>query len=101
MISVIVTYKVKANFVQQNKINIQKFITDFDDLDKTKFQYNVFVKNDGLTFVHHSIYKDENSQSQLLSMPSFLAFQKERDEIGLDGEPEISTLNLLASSGEF
>ena len=98
MISVIVTYKIKKEFVERNKFNIEKFITDFKKLDSSEFQYNVFTKEDGLTFVHHSLYKNERIQKDLLNVPSFLEFQKQRDEIGLDGTPEIEFVNLIESS---
>lgn len=98
MISVIVTYKIKEAFVDRNKANIAKFIKDFEALDSSEFQYNVFAKKDGRTFVHHSMYKNERIQKELLNVPSFLEFQKQRDEIGLDGKPEIELVNLIESS---
>lgn len=100
MISVIVTYQIKKEFVEQNKANIEKFIKDFKKLDSSQFQYNIFTKQDGLTFVHHSLYKNEAIQKQLLNVPSFLEFQKQRDEIGLDGKAQIEILNLFTSSDE-
>lgn len=98
MISVIVTYKIKEGFIERNKANISKFIADFEELKTSEFQYNVFTKADGLTFVHHSLYKNEQIQKDLLNVPSFLEFQKQRDEIGLNGKPEIEFLNLIESS---
>ncbi|RVT76632.1 hypothetical protein EOD40_09015 [Flavobacterium sufflavum] len=98
MISVIVTYQIKKEFIEQNKANIETFIKDFEKLDSSLFEYKVFTKQDGLTFVHHSLYKNEDIQKQLLNVPSFLEFQKQRDEIGLDGKAQIEILNLFASS---
>lgn len=98
MISVIVTYRIKKEFVERNKANIEKFIQDFEKLDPSEFQYNVFTKQDGLTFVHHSLYKNEQIQKDLLNVPSFLEFQKQRDEIGLDRRPEIEFVDLIAST---
>ena len=79
MISVLVTYQVKPAFVEQNKANIQKFLTDFEQLDASKFKYSVSVKEDGVSFVHYSQYADEVMQNQLLNVPSFKAFQEMRD----------------------
>lgn len=100
MISVIVTYQIKTEFVEQNKINIHNFFSDFKKLDASQFEYKVFTKADGVTFVHHSLYKNEEIQKELLNVPSFLEFQKQRDEIGLNGKPQIEILNLFASSDE-
>ncbi len=98
MISVIVTYKIEKEFVDRNKVNIERFIKDFQKLDTSEFQYNVFTKQDGLTFVHHSLYKNEQIQKELLNVPSFLEFQRQRDEIGLNGKPEIEFVELVESS---
>lgn len=98
MISIIVTYKINNEFVEQNKSNVAKFIRDFEELDTSQFQYNVFTKEDGLTFVHHSLYKNKQIQRDILNVPSFLEFQKQRDEIGLQGEPKIEIVNLIESS---
>jgi len=98
IISAIVTYKIKAEYFEQNKANIEKFMKDFEELDSSEFQYNVFAKQDGLTFVHQSQYKNERIQKDLLSIPSFMEFQKQRDESGLDGKPEIELVNLIDSS---
>jgi len=52
MINVIVTYTIKPEFVSENKSNIKRFLSDFKTLDQTKFEYKVFLKEDGVTFVH-------------------------------------------------
>ncbi len=98
MVSVIVTYKIKVEFIERNKANIEKFMADFEQLDTSQFQYNVFTQADGVTFMHHSLYKNERIQKELLNVPSFLEFQKQRDEIGLVGKPEIEFVHLFESS---
>ena len=100
MISVIVTYKVKPEFVEQNKQNIQQFLKDFKALDTSEFQYNVYTKEDNLTFVHHSIYRNEQIQTELLNVPSFKEFQRQRDESGLNGSHTVEVLNLVGSTSE-
>lgn len=98
MISVIVTYTIKEKFLEQNKENIRKFYQEFQALDSSKFQYNVFIKDDGFTFVHHSVYKNEEIQKKLLNLPAFLEFQKQRDNSGLIEQPTIEFANLFQSS---
>jgi uncharacterized protein YbcV (DUF1398 family) len=100
MISVIVTYKVNPEFVDQNKQNIQRFLKDFKELATSDFQYNVYTKDDNVTFVHHSIYKNEKVQTELLNVPSFLEFQKIRDESGLNGTHKVEILNVIGSTNE-
>ncbi len=67
MISVMVSCKVKQGFIDQNKANIANFIKDFKSLDASKFQYHIFCKQDGLTFVHHLMYQDGDIQKKLLT----------------------------------
>lgn len=92
MINVIVTYTVKPEFVSENKSNVQKFLNDFKNLDQTKFEYNVFVKEDGVTFVHFSNYENEEVQNMVLNIPSFKEFQRIRDESGLNDSHKVEFL---------
>ena len=99
MINVIVSYRVKPQFVQENKLNIEKFLKSFQELDQKKFNYNVFLNSDGVTFTHVSRYQDENMQQEVLNVPSFLDFQKKRDDSGLDGSHSVQVLEYLGSTG--
>lgn len=98
MISVEVCYTVKPGFVAQNKRNISAFLADFRQLVTLNFLYQVYVKEDGLTFMHLSMYENEEVQQQILHVPSFLNFQRERDESGLDQAPQLRELTLIGSS---
>lgn len=98
MISVQVSYTVKPEFVQQNKKNINVFLSDFKKLVNANFLYNVFLKEDGLTFLHVSMYENEEVQQEVLNVPSFLMFQKERDESGLNDSHQLENITLIGSS---
>ncbi|MEX0662385.1 MAG: hypothetical protein WEA58_02630 [Balneolaceae bacterium] len=101
MIVVKVTYTVKPEFVQKNKENINSFMIDFQKMNTNEFHYASYLYGDGKTFVHISHYENEEIQKQLLQVPSFLNFQKERDESGMEVLPEIEVMTLVASSKEF
>lgn len=98
MISVQVSYTVNPEFVLQNKQNINTFLSDFKKLQHANFLYNVFLKEDGLTFLHVSMYENEEVQQQVLNVPSFLQFQKERDESGLNDSHKVENITLIGSS---
>ena len=98
MISVKVTYTVKPHFVEQNKANIRTFLEDFKKLNPSDFKYEVFVCDDGITFLHLSSYKSEAIQSQVLNVSSFKNFQKERDESGLNDSHKFELLEHIGSS---
>ncbi|WP_267401754.1 MULTISPECIES: hypothetical protein [unclassified Chryseobacterium] len=95
MINVIVTYTVKPGFVSENKANIQKFLSDFKNLDQETFEYKVYVKEDGVTFVHYSNYNNEEVQHEVLNVPSFKEFQKLRDESGLNDSHKVEILQSI------
>lgn len=98
MISVKVTYTVKPNFVAQNKENIKIFLEDFKELGTSDFKYDVFLCADGITFLHLSSYRNEEIQNQILNVPSFKNFQRERDESGLDNSHKFELLEHIGSS---
>lgn len=95
MINVIVTYTVKPEYVSENKTHIQKFLDDFKNLDQETFEYKVFVKEDGVTFLHYSNYINEAVQHEVLNVPSFKEFQRLRDESGLNGTHKVEILQSI------
>jgi hypothetical protein len=95
MINVIVSYTVKPEFVSENKANIQKFLNDFKNLDQETFEYKVYVKEDGVTFLHYSNYINEEVQYEVLNVPSFKEFQKIRDESGLNDSHKVEILQSI------
>ncbi|MGE8431924.1 MULTISPECIES: hypothetical protein [Chryseobacterium] len=92
MINVIVSYTVNPEFVPTNKANIQTFLDDFKNLDQSTFEYKVYLKEDGVTFVHYSNYRNEEVQHEVLNVPSFKEFQRLRDESGLNGSHKVEIL---------
>lgn len=101
MIIVKVTYTVKPDFAQKNQENINLFMNAFKELNNQDFRYVSYVCEDGKTFVHISHYRNEKIQKQLLQVPSFLSFQKQRDDSGLEKSPQIEVMQLVAASQDF
>jgi len=101
MINVIVTYQIKHVFLNENKLNIQRFLKDFEILDNSKFNYSVYFNNDDLTFTHISNYVDEKIQKDVLNVPSFLEFQKKRDESGLNDSHKVLVLEYIGSTNRI
>ncbi|CEJ71016.1 hypothetical protein [Chryseobacterium oranimense] len=95
MINVIVTYTVNPEYVSENKTHIQKFLDDFKNLDQETFEYKVYVKEDGVTFLHYSNYINEEVQHEVLNTPSFKEFQRLRDESGLNGTHKVEILQSI------
>ena len=98
MITVKVTYTVKPGFSRKNQKNINLFMADFKKMNSNEFRYTAYLDNDGKTFIHLSMYQNEEIQKQLLDTASFKSFQKQRDESGLEGQPKIEMMKLIDSS---
>jgi quinol monooxygenase YgiN len=95
MINVIVTYTVNPEYVSENKSHIQTFLDDFKNLDQETFEYKVYLKEDGVTFLHYSNYINEEVQHEVLNTPSFKEFQRLRDESGLNGTHKVEILQSI------
>jgi hypothetical protein len=98
MITVKVTYRVRAVFANKNKENIGRFMIDLSEIPGNKFRYNVYSIGDGQTFVHLSHFADEAIQQVVLNMPSFKRFQEQRDASDLEMMPTIETMNFIAGN---
>ena len=101
MIHVIVSYQINPEFVTENKLNIENFLKSFKNLDNNKFNYSVFLNSDGVTFTHISNYQDEHIQKEVLNTPSFLEFQKKRDESGLNNSHKVQVLEYIGSTNNI
>lgn len=97
MIVVKVTYTVNENYVNQNREMIHKFLSDFKNLDRTQFLYTILQTKDKKTFIHISQYTNQDIQQVLLTTPSFLDFQEQRDK-NLTSEPMIEVLSFIGAS---
>ncbi|WP_211324061.1 hypothetical protein [Echinicola strongylocentroti] len=76
-------------------------MSDFKKMDTKNFKYVSYLCEDGKTFVHLSHYQNEHIQKELLQVPSFLSFQKQRDDSALEGLPKVEVMNVAASSHDF
>ncbi|AMR41661.1 hypothetical protein A4C53_RS15085 [Elizabethkingia anophelis] len=95
MINVLVSYTVKPEYVEENITNIKNFLEDFKQLDQSKFDYKVYLKEDGITFLHYSNYENKDIQYEVLNVPSFKEFQRLRDESGLNGSHQVNFLQSI------
>jgi hypothetical protein len=98
MIIVKVSYTVNPEYVQKNQENINVFMADFRRMNSSYFRYQCILKDNGRTFIHLSHFKNEEIQKQVLAVPSFLDFQKQRDESGLNNTHKIELLSSIAGS---
>ena len=101
MITVKVTYTVKPGFVQKNQENINSFMLDFKKMKHIQFRYNVYLLEDGKTFLHLSHFQNEDVQKQVLAVPSFKLFQEKRDESGIENSHKVEIMKLIDFSSDI
>ena len=75
MKSVKVTYTVRPEFVEENKANIRAVMAALEANPIDGVSYAAFTLDDGNTFVHVNIARDDEALSQLTGMSEFQAFQ--------------------------
>ncbi len=100
MITVKVTYGVKKEYVQTNLKMIARFLEDFKALDTHNFVYTIYQQEDEQIFVHLSQFRDEKIQQQVLQVPSFVEFQKLRDE-NLSSAHHVDILKPVGATSEI
>ena len=97
MRAVKVEYTVKPEYVSINKANIQKVMDELRSLGNTGILYSTYLKEDGVSFVHFSIHKDE--ENIISSLSAFKEFTTQLKAEGLVGEPPKSLkLEMVAKS---
>ena len=95
MKTVRVQYKVKAEYVETNKANIGKVMSDLRKLNDSEIKYSTFIFEDGQTFMHFAMFKDEGGQKKLNDLDSFKKFGAELKASGPLELPKVEYLSLV------
>jgi hypothetical protein len=97
MRAVKVEYTVKPEYVETNKANIQKVMDELHSLGDVGILYSTYLKEDGVSFVHFSIHREE--ENIIPSLSAFKAFTTQLKAEGLAGDPpQAMKLQMVAKS---
>jgi hypothetical protein len=92
-------YKVKPEYVAQNRQNLDEFIAALTAASVPGLSYRIFLEEDGQTFLHLVTSQDDLS-AVVTGLPSFKKFQSEL----LASDPVVSPdqvgMSLVATSGD-
>jgi putative heme iron utilization protein len=91
-----VEYTVREDFVKTNKENISAVMNELKGLN-AGVKYFVSIKEDGKSFVHIAISRDEQSRNVIPNLESFKKFQ-EQLKTGLESPPKSENLETVNSS---
>lgn len=95
MSKVIVRYKVKPEFVDENNRLLQGVFAELNDGKPTGFRYATFVSEDGVTFFHVASVETDNNP-----LNNSAAFKEFRNEIN-DRCDEIPVPKQVNEVGSF
>ena len=101
MKAVKVQYTVKPEYAEQNKVNIQKVMDVLKTNPIEGMLYSSYTLEDGQTFVHINIAKDDATMAKLNEVQEFNDFRKALKESRPIASPESIILNLVAAGFEL
>jgi len=95
MKAVKVTYTVRPEYVDQNKANIRKVMAALRSNPIPGMRYAAFTMDDGQTFVHINMAKDQETLSSLQEVEEFTAFRIALRASSPTSPPQSENLNLV------
>lgn len=97
MKAVKVRYTVKPEYVEQNKANIRKVMETLKSQPIEGMLYSSYTLEDGQTFIHINLAKDEATMAKLSEVQEFNDFRKALKESEPITAPESTKLNLVGA----
>jgi L-rhamnose mutarotase len=96
----IIQYTVKEDYVETNKANIKAVMAELRSLGDKGIKYSVFIKEDGKSFVHFVVFRDEEASNVIPNLESFKKF-REQLQTGAVVKPVAEELDFIDSHFEF
>lgn len=96
-----VQYTTKQEYAAKNKENIAKVMNDLREINNPGIKYGAFLLEDGKTFMHFTLFENEEASKVLNGLESFRQFQTDLKASGFEMAPKVENLSLVASSYDF
>ena len=96
-----VQYTTKQHYVAKNKENINKVLNDLRKINNPGIKYGAYLLEDEKTFMHFTLFDNEEAYKVLNGLESFKQFQEELKASGFEVPPKAENLSLVASSYDF
>ena len=101
MKAVRVQYTVKPEYADTNLENIVRVMSALRESGSDGIRYQSFRTDEGNTFVHFGMYRDEASLDAMTSMPEFQAFQAALKASEPLSPPDAQWLDLVGSGHDI
>lgn len=93
MKAVKVEYKVQEHFVEQNKANIRKVMDKLKSDPIDGMLYSTYILEDGQSFLHINIARDQDTLSKLGELEEFHEFRAQLKSSEPINPPQATPLN--------
>jgi hypothetical protein len=90
-----VQYTVKAEYVETNKKNIARVMSDLREVNSPDIRYSVFLLDDGKTFLHLVMRANDEAGSILSNLEAFRDFQRQLRNSEPESPPKAEDLTLV------
>ncbi len=84
-------------FAPINMDNIADIVKELQELNYNGIKYGAWIMPDNKTFMHFDQFETEDDHKLLTSLESFKKFDTELWASGLEAEPKLELLSLVAS----
>ena len=101
MNAVKVQYTVKDEYVETNKRNIAKVMSELRLINNPDIKYSAFLLDDGKTFVHFVMRANEEAGSILSNLEAFKDFQQQLRNSEPEAPPQAENLTLVATAWDI
>jgi hypothetical protein len=96
-----VQYTTRPEFAPINQQNIAAIVAELKTLNHLGIKYTAWLLPDGKTFMHFDQLESEEAHQVLQELPSFKKFADELWASGLEVEPQLELLSLVASTETY
>jgi hypothetical protein len=94
-------YTTTPEFAPINQANIAGIVKELKELNHPGIKYGCWVLPDGKTFMHFDQLESEAAHEILTSLDSFKKFDADLWASGLEVEPKLELLSLVASTEAY
>ena len=101
MNAVKVQYTVKADYVETNKNNIARVMSELRKINSPDIKYSAFLLDDGKTFVHFVMRANDEAGQVLANLEAFKDFQQQLRNSEPESPPNAENLTLVDTSWEI
>jgi len=96
-----VQYTTTHEFSPANQENIAGIVKELEALNHPGIKYGCWLLSDGKTFMHFDQFENEEAHQVLTALESFKKFEPQLSSSGLEAEPKLELLSLVASSEDY